>query len=147
MQRIACRCSAADAGGSGWRGAGCFALSEPSTGSDAGAQTCTATKDGDGWVSLSPLSCYCSPKPRCRGARRVIARPCCRSRHRRCRLLLSSMCVCVCVCVCVVERGLEGEGEGEGEEGKQGERKTGKERMVVKINGREREREKRQKVD
>jgi len=29
---------------------GCFALSEPSTGSDAGAQTCTATKDGDGWV-------------------------------------------------------------------------------------------------
>jgi len=29
---------------------GCFALSEPGTGSDAAAQTCTSKKDGDGWV-------------------------------------------------------------------------------------------------
>ena len=29
---------------------GCFCLSEPGTGSDAGAQTTTATKDGDGWI-------------------------------------------------------------------------------------------------
>lgn len=29
---------------------GCFALSEPGNGSDAGAASCTATRDGDGWV-------------------------------------------------------------------------------------------------
>ena len=29
---------------------GCFALSEPGNGSDAGAASCTATKDGDSWV-------------------------------------------------------------------------------------------------
>ncbi len=29
---------------------GCFALSEPGTGSDAARQSCTARKDGDGWV-------------------------------------------------------------------------------------------------
>jgi len=29
---------------------GCFALSEPGTGSDAARQTCTAKKSGDGWV-------------------------------------------------------------------------------------------------
>jgi butyryl-CoA dehydrogenase len=29
---------------------GCFALSEPGTGSDAAAQTCMAERDGDGWV-------------------------------------------------------------------------------------------------
>ncbi|MDP6945316.1 MAG: acyl-CoA dehydrogenase family protein, partial [Myxococcota bacterium] len=29
---------------------GCFALSEPGTGSDAAAQTCMAVRDGDGWV-------------------------------------------------------------------------------------------------
>ena len=29
---------------------GCFALSEPGTGSDAAAQTCMAVKDGDDWV-------------------------------------------------------------------------------------------------
>ena len=29
---------------------GCFALSEPSTGSDAAAQTATATRDGDAWI-------------------------------------------------------------------------------------------------
>ena len=29
---------------------GCFALSEPGTGSDAAAQTCTSKRDGDGWV-------------------------------------------------------------------------------------------------
>lgn len=29
---------------------GCFALSEPGTGSDAAAQTCLARRDGDGWV-------------------------------------------------------------------------------------------------
>jgi butyryl-CoA dehydrogenase len=29
---------------------GCFALSEPGTGSDAAAQTCTAVRDGDEWV-------------------------------------------------------------------------------------------------
>lgn len=29
---------------------GCFALSEPGTGSDAAAQTCTAKKKGEGWI-------------------------------------------------------------------------------------------------
>ncbi|MEZ4268674.1 MAG: acyl-CoA dehydrogenase [Myxococcota bacterium] len=29
---------------------GCFALSEPGTGSDAAAQTCTAVRDGDDWI-------------------------------------------------------------------------------------------------
>lgn len=29
---------------------GCFALSEPGNGSDAGAASCTATRDGDSWV-------------------------------------------------------------------------------------------------
>lgn len=29
---------------------GCFALSEPGTGSDAAAQTCTAVRDGDDWL-------------------------------------------------------------------------------------------------
>eukprot|EP00038_Savillea_parva_P027663 m.60846 g.60846 ORF g.60846 m.60846 type:complete len:411 (+) comp7984_c1_seq1:96-1328(+) len=29
---------------------GCFALSEPGNGSDAGAASCTAMRDGDGWV-------------------------------------------------------------------------------------------------
>ena len=29
---------------------GCFALSEPGTGSDAAAQTCMAVRDGDGWA-------------------------------------------------------------------------------------------------
>ncbi len=31
------------------RALGCFALSEPGTGSDAAAQTCLAERDGDGW--------------------------------------------------------------------------------------------------
>jgi butyryl-CoA dehydrogenase len=44
---------------------GCFALSEPGNGSDAGAASTTAVKDGDGyilngtknWISNGPMVC------------------------------------------------------------------------------------------
>ena len=39
-----------DEGGARLRNMGCFCLSEPGNGSDAGAASTTATKDGDDWI-------------------------------------------------------------------------------------------------
>jgi butyryl-CoA dehydrogenase len=39
-----------DGGNGGGPKIGCFGLSEPGNGSDAGAASTTATKDGDGWI-------------------------------------------------------------------------------------------------
>ena len=38
---------------------GCFALSEPGNGSDAGAASTTATSDGEHWVCVFVCVCVC----------------------------------------------------------------------------------------